>query len=150
MQKYTFEEIIEKEGRLVYSSVGTSMLPLIRQGRDLIVIEKPNGRLAKYDIPLYKRAGCQYVLHRVVKVLPEGYIICGDNLWAKERVADSQIIGVLTAIVRGGRELPIESPRFKLYSRVWVALYPLRVLYFKARGLGGRIKRKLRKAQDQA
>ena len=75
MQKYTFEEIIEKEGQLVYSSVGTSMLPLIRQGRDLIVIEKPKGRLGKYDIPLYKRAGGQYVLHRVVKVLPEGYIV---------------------------------------------------------------------------
>jgi len=28
------------------------MLPMIKQGRDLLVIEKPAGRLKRYDIPL--------------------------------------------------------------------------------------------------
>ena len=32
-------------------------------------------RLKKYDVPLYRR-GADYVLHRVVKVLPESYVIC--------------------------------------------------------------------------
>jgi hypothetical protein len=34
----TFEEEIEKNGRLVYTNVGDSMRPLIRQGRDLLII----------------------------------------------------------------------------------------------------------------
>ena len=52
MSKASFEEILNRDGRLIYSSVGDSMLPMIKQGRDLLVIEKPAGRLERYDIPL--------------------------------------------------------------------------------------------------
>ena len=45
-----FEDIIERDGRLVYTNVGDSMRPLIRQDKDLIIIEKPHGRLKKYEI----------------------------------------------------------------------------------------------------
>ena len=51
----SFEEMIEKEGRLIYSSVGDSMLPLIREGRDIVIIGRCSGRLKKYDVPLYRR-----------------------------------------------------------------------------------------------
>ena len=37
--KMTFEEVLEREGRLVYTNVGISMLPLLRQGKDLFVVE---------------------------------------------------------------------------------------------------------------
>ena len=63
----TFEEEIERTGKLVYTNVGDSMMPLIKQGRDLLIIEKPDGRLKRYDIPLYKRDSGQYVLQRVLK-----------------------------------------------------------------------------------
>ena len=45
-----FEDVIERDGKLVYTNVGDSMLPFIRQDRDLVVIEKPRGRLKKHDI----------------------------------------------------------------------------------------------------
>ena len=75
MSKSGFEEILERDGRLIYSSVGDSMLPMIRQGRDLLVIEKPAGRLKRYDIPLYKRDNGRYVLHRILKVRDKDYDI---------------------------------------------------------------------------
>ena len=62
MNKSSFEEILKDEGRLVYSNVGMSMQPLIRQGRDLLIIERTAGRLKKYDVPLYKRDNGQYVM----------------------------------------------------------------------------------------
>ena len=55
MNKSTFEEEIEKSGKIIYTNVGDSMMPLIRQNRDLLIIEKVSGRLKKYDVPLYKR-----------------------------------------------------------------------------------------------
>ena len=134
MNSVSFEEILEKEGRLVYSSVGDSMLPLIRQGRDLLVIERPDGRLKKYDVPLYRRDSGQYVLHRVLKVRENDYVICGDNRWAKEYgVTDRQILGVLTAVIRDGKELPVTDRRYRLYVRLWCGLFPLRA--FALRGL---------------
>ena len=41
-------------------------MPLIKEGRDLFMIEKPDGRLKKFDVPLYKRDTGQYVMHRII------------------------------------------------------------------------------------
>ena len=79
----TFEQIIEKDGVLVYRNVGDSMLPLIKQGRDVIVIEKISKQLKRLDIPLYKRESGQYVLHRILKCKKDGYVMCGDNRFVK-------------------------------------------------------------------
>ena len=46
----TYEEELERHGKLVYPNVGFSMMPLLRQHRDLMVISRrPEGRLKKYD-----------------------------------------------------------------------------------------------------
>lgn len=130
----SFEEILSKEGRLIYSNVGDSMLPLIRQGRDIVVIEKPSRRLKKYDIPLYRRDSGQYVLHRILKVRENDYILCGDNRYTKETgISDRHIKGVLTEIIRDGRTIKINSWQMKLYSHIWCDLFPLRALILRAR-----------------
>ena len=82
MNKTTFEEVIEHDGKLIYCNKGDSMMPLIKEGRDLLVIEKVNGRLKKFDVPLYKRDTGQYVLHRIMKVRKWDYVICGELIWS--------------------------------------------------------------------
>ena len=68
MNHVTFEQILERDGKLVYKTRGISMLPLLRQDRDLVVIEKKNNEpLKRFDVALYKR-GEKYVLHRVINV----------------------------------------------------------------------------------
>ncbi len=140
----TFEEEIRNSGKLIYTTVGVSMRPLIKQGRDLLIVTKPQGRLKKYDIPLYKRKNGQYVLHRVVKVKDDGYVILGDNCikWEND-IKDDQIIGVLTSLVRKGKEVDFNSFGYRFYSRAWYLLYPVRVIFMSARRLAGKIKRKL-------
>ena len=61
----TFEEELERNGILIYTNRGDSMMPLLRENRDLIHIRRVNGRCRKYDVPLYKRDSGQYVLHRI-------------------------------------------------------------------------------------
>ena len=142
----TFEEEIVRTGRLVFTNVGDSMYPLIRQDRDLLIIEKPRGRLKKYDVPLYKRDSGKYVLHRVLKVRAQDYVICGDNRYVKEYgITDRHIIGVLTAVVRHGREVSVTDWKYRLYAHLWCDFFPVRALIFKIRSILRRLKRKNRK-----
>lgn len=142
----TFEEVLETHGTLVYTNVGNSMMPLLRQGKDLMVIEKPKGRLKKYDVPLYKRDNGQYVLHRILKVRENDYVICGDNRWQREYgITDRHIIGVLTAVVRDGKTIPVTDPKYQAYVHLWCDFFYIRcaVLIFREYSHG--LKRKIRK-----
>ena len=140
-----FEDVIERDGRLIYTNVGDSMRPLIRQDKDILIIEKPVGRLKKYD-PLYKRDSGQYVLHRILKVRERDYVICGDNRYSKEYgITDRHIIGVLTAVVRDGKEIPITDRRYRLYVHLWCDFFPIRVFILKARKFPKWLKRKLKR-----
>jgi len=133
MAKSTFEEQLAKSGKLIYTNKGDSMMPLIKQDRDLLVIEPVHGRLKKYDVPLYKRDSGQYVLHRILKVRDNDYVICGDNRWSKEYgVTDRHIIGVLTAVIRNGREVTVNSRKYRLYVHLWCDLFPVRAFVLHA------------------
>lgn len=132
-ERSSFEDYLKEHGKLIYTNVGDSMEPFICQGRDLLVIVPQKGRLKKYDIPLYKRDSGQYVLHRVVRVRENDYVICGDNRWGLEKgITDRHIIGVLSAVIRDGKEIPVNSLRCRVYARVWYLLYPVRALVLRA------------------
>lgn len=125
MNKRTFEEIIEEQGKLIYTNVGDSMFPFI-QPRDLLVIQKLNRPPEKYDVPLYTRESGQYVLHRIVKINGDEYYLRGDNRVFTERgIYDRHIIGVLTDIIRDGETIPLDAPRFRSY----VKRLPFRYFY---------------------
>ncbi|HNZ50643.1 MAG TPA: S24/S26 family peptidase, partial [Bacilli bacterium] len=93
MNGMTYQEIIDKYGGFVYYPVGTSMLPLIREGLDSVKLVAINDNIKKYDVLLYKRNNHQFVLHRVVKVHHDSYDFMGDNQWVIEKnIKRSQII----------------------------------------------------------
>ena len=134
MNNSTFEDEIKRTGRIIYTNVGDSMMPLIKQGRDVLVISVVNGRLKRYDIPLYKRDSGQYVLHRILKVRKNDYVICGDNRCNKEYgITDRHIIGVLSGIIRDGREIPVTDIKCRIYAHLWCDLCPVRVLIIRIR-----------------
>ena len=145
MSKSSFEEEIRRSGYLIYRNVGDSMLPLIRQGRDLLLISrKPEGRLNQYDVPLYRRDSGQYVLHRILKVRKDDYVLCGDNRWQRETgISDRHIIGVLTAVIRDGKQLPVTDWRYRLYVHLWCGPFYLRVFLLWCRDSLKRIIRTL-------
>ena len=85
MSKLTLEECISKNGFLTYRIRGVSMQPMLRQGRDLFTVKKKESkRCKKYDVVLYRRSYDPYVLHRIIEVLPDSYVIRGDNCIVKE------------------------------------------------------------------
>ena len=127
------EDIIAAEGVYVSTTSGVSMYPMIRDRRDTIIVTPPTGRLKKHDIPLYRRGGA-YVLHRVIRVLPDSYVIRGDNCRLAERgITDSDIIGVLTGFYRGGKRVDLDGAAYKAYIYLCRASYPLRWVYYSAK-----------------
>ena len=145
---YTFEEVLEEKGFVIYTNVGYSMLPLLRQKRDIIEIcRKGPGRCKKYDVVLYKR-GETYILHRILKVLPEGYIIAGDhNTFLETDVTDSMILGVMSRVIRDGRTIAMNNIWYKTYVHLWCDAYPIRMLLLRLksriRAVLSRIKHKI-------
>lgn len=126
----TFEKELDRKNTITYTCRGISMLPLLRQKKDLFTVTKQQGRYKKYDVVLYKRVNGDYVLHRIVKVLKDGYVILGDNCLNKEYgITDKDILGIMTSFVRDGREYQVSQKGYQLYVRVWYALYPVRRLW---------------------
>ena len=135
MNKQSFENYLEKNDKLVYRNTGTSMLPLLKQGRDFFIVEKVHNRqLRKYDVVLYKRQPDSYVLHRIIRIKNGKYIIRGDNCINKEYgITDNDIIAVMTGYIRKGRQHSTSEFFYKLYSVCNCVFSPLRILLFRIR-----------------
>ena len=126
------EELLKTQDEVMTRTKGASMRPLLRQGRDIVVIKRPQFPLKAGDVPLYRVKGKEeLVLHRILKVRGDGtYIIRGDNLFLKEYVKESQIVGVMKAFYRDGRYCDCEKSRkYKLYIVLNRVSYPLRYLW---------------------
>lgn len=137
LKLHSFEELLSTQGYIVYTNNGTSMMPLLRQHRDIIEIRpKGDNRCKKYDVVLYKR-GENYILHRILRVLPDGYIIAGDNnTFLEYDIKDEQIIGVMVRVIRDGKEIRMTDKKYRLYVHIWCDFYPVRMFLL-------RIKRRL-------
>ena len=133
----TFEDELARTGRLVYTNVGVSMMPLLREGRDIMVIERREiSQLRRYDAVLFRRPWIQgrgaYVMHRILRINPDGtFWIVGDNCTSGETVAGENILGVLTAVKRGKRTVRTDDLGYRLYVAFWCAPYPLRFFVLK-------------------
>ncbi len=132
IRRYTFEQLLQEKGFLLYTTVGTSMLPLLRERRDIVEIRPLEGRARRLDVVLYRRGG-MYILHRVLRVEPEGYLIAGDhNTFVERDVTDAMILGRMTRIIRDGKSVPVSAWRLRLYTLGWCAPWRLRMLLLRA------------------
>ena len=143
---YSFEEILKEKGYLVSTNVGTSMMPLLRQRRDLIEIRaKAKGiRCRKYDAVLYKR-GEKYILHRILKVRPNDYVIVGDHCIRREYgITDDMILGVMIRIIRNGKTIDVNTDIwYNLYVHLWCDFYHVRVALLYSKMLARALVRKV-------
>lgn len=135
---------LEEKGEFFSYTKGVSMQPLFRQGKDIVIIKKPDRELRVGDVPLYKRANYDFlVLHRILKVRENDYIIRGDNTYKLEYVPKDYVIGVLKGFYRGGKYHDCETDKgYKAYVFFNRLDYPFRYLWkIIIRPILGKIKR---------
>ena len=129
MNKTTYEQELDARGHLIYTTVGGSMRPFLRSQRDLMRIRKREGKCRKFDVVLYRRKSGGYVLHRIINVRDEDYVLCGDFCWQKEPgIRDEQILGVLTHVIRNGKQIDVNARGYRFLVRLWWMFYWPRAL----------------------
>lgn len=107
---------LESRGDLVQTVVGDSMEPLLHSRTSLVRIQRTQHPLKSMDISLYQRPDGKLVLHRILRVKKDCYIICGDNRWKKERVPFSWILGVVIEFYNG-KWISVEDPEYIRYIK---------------------------------
>ena len=124
LEKQTIESVLSTHGKYIGPTVGVSMLPMLKNRRDTIVVLPKTERLKRLDVALYKR-GDAYVLHRVLQPIEDGYLIRGDNCYSDEHILEEDVIGVLSEFFRKGKHylctdkkyLKYVEKRLKTYKR---------------------------------
>ncbi len=137
MSKGDYISLIKENGQLVFTPGGTSMNPILRHHQCPVIIKAADDRtkLKKYDIPFYRRDNGQFVLHRIIGKNKDGFICCGDGQTAPEYgVREDMIFGILVGYYKGDKYIDVKrNTRYKIYSRFWVAIRPIRRVFAKLR-----------------
>ncbi|MBO5240781.1 MAG: hypothetical protein J6B56_05120 [Clostridia bacterium] len=146
-EKRKIEDVLKEKGVYIGPTVGVSMLPMLKNRRDTIVVKPKTERLKRLDVALYKR-GESYILHRVLEAVDGGYIIRGDNCYVDENVPEEAVIGVLTEFFRKDKHILCTDKKYIRYAEKRIKTYKSRRFFVRmkrnVRAFGGKVLRKLR------
>ena len=119
-------ERLLSEGKTVrFTPSGVSMRPFIEGDRDSVLLAPPTEPKVGDILLASTRTLCgqpTYVLHRLVRIEGEQFVLMGDgNLAGEEQCAQGDIIGRVIAI-----ENPSGRRKLLTRGRIWYLLRPLR------------------------
>lgn len=117
------ERSIKELGYAVAPIAGTSMMPLLKEGRDRVELEPcSQERLKKGNVVLYKKNDGTLVLHRIIKTEnKEFFTVLGDHQFKNaERVNKNQIIAVACGFFIKGRYVTEKTRWYRLYKKIWL------------------------------
>jgi len=123
--------VLEQGKRVTIPVKGYSMLPFIRGGKDLVVLEKAGADLKADDIVLFRvgpREGGRYVMHRILSIDGDAVDIMGDGVPKNhEHVRRDQVLAKAVKILRGGKR-PVDpyAPGQLRLVHFWQWLRPVR------------------------
>lgn len=136
--------MLEKDGFIVQMPFGISMYPMLKQKRDSVVIKKLSEKPKENDVVLFQDVTGKYLLHRVIKVSENDYIIRGDNnLQHEYGVKNEQILGILIGFYKGEKYIDCNNNKlYKIYYHINRRTYYIRVLYKLCRMFLSKVKHK--------
>ena len=136
------EEVISGGGEFTFWPRGTSMRPMLREGKDRVVLVAPQAP-RKHAVYLYRRASGQFVLHRLMHVERDGTLtFCGDNQLVLEHgIKSDACIAEVTAYYRGKKRIQMTAWRQRLYAALY-GFWPYRWLRYLPRRILRRLLRK--------
>lgn len=143
-QEMKIEEVLDEKGVYVGPMAGISMLPMLKNRRDTIIVKPKTERLKPLDVALYRR-GEEYVLHRVLRPIEGGYLIRGDNCYNDEYIPEEDVFGVLTEFYRKNKHYDCTDKKYLRYAKRRVKWYKVRRVFVSLKWrIRGVIKKVLR------
>ena len=136
---------IEKNNVIAIIPKGNSMWPTLKNKKQTVVVKAKKERLKKFDVALYVRGQNMFVLHRVMEVLPDGYIMCGDSQFDLEKVLEEQIFGIMIGFYRGKKYIDCDFIKYNKKIERWYKRKNLRKIRIKLFYLKEAFKRKIKK-----
>ena len=122
------KEMLLGGGTVELPITGTSMFPLLKAGRDTVII-KADSEYGIGDIIFYRRDDGHFVLHRIVGTDENGFILCGDNQTQLEKnITDRHIIAKVIEINRDGKIIKPQDPKYLKKVDFWIKFLPHRRL----------------------
>lgn len=140
MKTVAYEELLEKDGKVMTHVVGSSMLPLLHDRESIVIVEAAEKMPPKKgDVVLYKTGGT-YILHRVMAIREKEYLIRGDNTWTMEHVPKEALLATMTGFYRKaeGKLVARESLGYRVYRMLLPGIR-------WGRRIGSKMKRLLKK-----
>lgn len=139
----TIEQELQRNGVCYLPTVGISMAPLFYTHKKVVILERPDVRAKKFDIILFHRPDGRYVLHRVVKVMPDGYYTRGDNYLRNDAfVPEEQFIAILTGYYKDKKMVTTKNFWYRMYVLFWGRPNPWRFLFQATRAVIRKLFRK--------
>ena len=133
---------MENGGKATLAVTGGSMLPMLRNRLDMVVLIPP-AEPKKGDVVLFIRNNSSYVLHRIVATTETGFLCCGDNQDICEPITPEQIVAVVDSFSRKGKSYTLDNFWYRVYKTVWMKFFFLRPCYIRVRRLLGKLRRKI-------
>lgn len=116
------ERCVKELGGAVVPISGTSMLPLLKEGKSLVeLVEIGQKRLKKGDVVLFKKDNGTLVLHRIIKLSSEdSFTVLGDNQFKNpEHITKNQIIALAKGFFINGRYIDEKTRWYRVYKKIW-------------------------------
>jgi len=138
----TILKAIDEEGFAIVTPQSNSMWPLIRKKKDQAVFKRRNC-YNKNDIVLFQSDfSDSLVMHRIIRVLSQGYIICGDRSRYCEYVPKESVYAYASSINRKGKDISRNSCHYAILSLLSLSYDSIYNKYEKDGGIVGIIVRK--------
>ena len=123
------EEELRENGHVRFRVKGTSMQPILRNGKDEVKLTRRGDRIpTPGDICLFRFHG-QHILHRCVAVENGEFYMQGDNILDhREHCPLDGILGIVETVYRDGKPVDPRSCIWKIRTQLHHAKYRLRGL----------------------
>lgn len=128
-EQSNIELCLNELGFAVVPIEGTSMLPLLKEGKALVeVAVKDLKQLKKGDVVLYRKKEGTLVLHRIIKAEDgEVFTVLGDHqVTNAEQVHKEQILAVAEGFIINGRHIDEKTRWYRVYKKIWLSSLTVR------------------------
>jgi len=117
-------EVLEQFGAARVRAFGSSMLPTVWAGDELVVRRQATEAVRRGDLVLFRRDGRLFA-HRVVGACGTALVTKGDALAEPDPpLATTEVLGRVQEINRDGRRIRLDSLRQRLWAHLapWVGV----------------------------